>query len=30
MKLKTGAVHVFENGQPVADLTVTPVGEEHL
>jgi tight adherence protein B len=27
MKLKDGAVHVFENGQSVADLTVTPVGE---
>jgi tight adherence protein B len=27
MKLKNGAVHVSENGRPVADLTVTPVGE---
>ncbi len=27
MQLKPGAVHVFENGQPVPDLIVTPVGE---
>jgi tight adherence protein B len=27
MKLKSGAVQVFENGRPVADLTVTPAGE---
>ncbi len=27
MKLKAGAVRVFENGQRVAGLTVTPVGE---
>jgi tight adherence protein B len=27
MQLKNGAVHAFENGQQVPDLTVTPVGE---
>jgi tight adherence protein B len=27
MKLKTGAIHVFENGRAATDLTVTPVGE---
>jgi tight adherence protein B len=27
MKLKAGGVHVFENGRPANDLTVTPVGE---
>ena len=27
VQLKPGAVHVFENGQPVPDLSVTPVGE---
>jgi tight adherence protein B len=27
IQLKAGAVHVFENGQPVPDLTVTPAGE---
>jgi tight adherence protein B len=27
MQLKPGAVHVFENGKPVADPTVTPAGE---
>jgi tight adherence protein B len=27
MKLKAGAVHVFENGTAVADLAITPVGE---
>ena len=27
MQLKPGAVHVFENGQPVPDLTVTTAGE---
>jgi tight adherence protein B len=29
MKLKGGAVQVFENGRPVADLTVTPAGESN-
>jgi tight adherence protein B len=27
MKLKTGGVHVFENGRPANDLSVTPVGD---
>ena len=28
MKLGPGAVQVFEDGQPVSGLTVTPVGRE--